>query len=94
MFCGKNMNGTWIPKYIGKASSFKERLCNHEQWAPSAAQGATHVLAMVVPDNAQRDRLEALLIAELDPPLNVQLRKPIGALALASVQMARYGIPK
>jgi hypothetical protein len=96
LFCGQDSQGTWWPKYIGQASSFKDRLCNHEQWAPAVAQGATHVLAMVVPQQAERDRLEAILIGELDPPLNVQLRNPISALGFSSAQvrLAQWGVPK
>jgi excinuclease UvrABC nuclease subunit len=94
MFCGQNLQRLWAPKYIGQASSFKERLCDHEQWAPAVANGATHVLAMVVSQQSERDRLEKILIAELHPPLNVQHRRPVGALSLAAARLAQLGIPK
>lgn len=75
-----NQGRAWHPKYIGKAKSFKDRLCGHDQWEPAVRLGATHVLAMVVPTKSERDRLEELLIAEIDPPLNKRLRQPQGML--------------
>jgi hypothetical protein len=78
-----NQGREWHPKYIGKAKSFKDRLCGHDQWAPAVRLGATHVLAMIVPTESERDRLEAMLIAEINPPLNVQLRQPVGLGAMA-----------
>lgn len=86
MFC-KYMDSRWVPVYIGKASSFKDRLCNHEQWEPSVRLDATHILAMVVPQELERARLEAVLIKELNPPLNVQL-KPSGLLSALMAQPA------
>jgi len=65
----------WVPKYIGQAASFKKRMCNHDQWGPAQRLGASHVLATVVSTQAERDRLEGILIRELQPPLNVQLRR-------------------
>lgn len=75
-----NQGRVWHPKYIGKAKNLRDRLCGHDQWALAVRMGATHVLAMIVPTEIERDRLEALLIAEIDPPLNKQLRQPQGML--------------
>jgi hypothetical protein len=74
MMCGVALNGTWDPKYIGKADSFKDRLCSHDKWDPATILGATHVHALVVPQSAERDRIEKMLIEHFNPPLNVQHR--------------------
>lgn len=84
MFC-KYTNSRWAPVYVGKATSFKDRLCNHEQWEPSMNLGAAHILAMVVPQESERARLEEVLIRELTPQLNVQL-KPTGILSALTAQ--------
>lgn len=63
-------NGTYYVHYVGQASSFKERIGNHERWNEATHLGATHVLAMAVPTQPNRDKLEQILIAELRPALN------------------------
>lgn len=63
-------NGTYHVQYVGQALSFKDRLSNHERWNEAQRLGATHVLAMVVPRQADRDKIEATLINELRPTLN------------------------
>lgn len=63
-------NGSYYVHYVGQASSFKDRIANHERWDEARRLGATHVLAMKVPTQAARDKLEAILIAELRPALN------------------------
>lgn len=69
-----NEAGTWRVLYVGQASSFRDRLPRHERWAEAVRKGATHVLAVTVGLQAQRDRIEAELISELQPPLNTLLR--------------------
>lgn len=64
----------WKAIYIGQAQSFKDRLTNHENWDSAVRLGASHIHAMVVPLAANRDSIEAQLIAYYQPPLNVQLR--------------------
>lgn len=41
---------------------------NHEKWHPAARMGATRVHAAVVTAQAERDRLEKLLVAQFDFP--------------------------
>ena len=74
IFAGLNAQGRWRALYIGQAKSFKERLPNHENWSDAVALGATHIHAMSVPRVADRDRIEAELIAAYQPALNVQLK--------------------
>ncbi|HWV98792.1 MAG TPA: hypothetical protein VNZ64_03765 [Candidatus Acidoferrum sp.] len=74
IFCGTNEQNEWEPYYVGKAKKFSARLPNHEQWAAAVRLGATHVHALVVPLEANRDKIEAELIAAYKPPLNVQLK--------------------
>ena len=69
-------NGSvWEALYIGKADSFKSRLCaSHECWPKAVALGATHVLARCVPNALARQTEEIRLIEAYNPPLNVQHR--------------------
>ena len=69
-----NDGGTWRVSYVGQARSFRDRIGNHERWGDARRQGSTHVLAFVVATQAERDRIEAELIRELQPPLNTQLK--------------------
>lgn len=66
--------GTWRISYVGQAGSFRDRMNGHEKWDNALQLGATHVLATVVMRQSDRDRIEVELIAELQPPLNTQLR--------------------
>ena len=70
--------GNWYPEYIGKAANFRTYLPTHRHWQEAVQRGATHVHAMVLPDEAERDRIEAELIQHYQPPMNVQLRNPGG----------------
>ena len=72
IFAGLTPRG-WRPFYIGQAKSFQNRIPNHENWPEAARLGATHVHAMVVPLEANRDTIEAELIAACQPAINVQL---------------------
>lgn len=62
----------WKAIYVGQADAFSTRIPNHEKWDLARLHGATHVHALVVPQSANRDILEQLLIASLRPPLNKQ----------------------
>lgn len=64
----------WRPLYVGQASSFKERLPNHERLDEARRLGATHIHAKVVREKSLRDKWERLLIQSLNPRLNVQHR--------------------
>jgi excinuclease UvrABC nuclease subunit len=74
VFTGLDRIGRWIALYIGQADSLRTRLSRHEQWSPAVRLGATHVHAMVVPLQADRDRIERELIQAYRPTLNLQLR--------------------
>lgn len=73
--------GCWHPLYIGETDNFKNRLPNHERWEEAALRGATHVHAVVVPQEATRRDLEERLIRRYQPPMNTQLK----AILLPSV---------
>jgi hypothetical protein len=62
----------WFPLYVGKTENFSNRLPNHERKDEAIKRGATHVLAVRVPQAANRDRLEILLIQHLQPRMNEQ----------------------
>ena len=64
----------WTPVYVGQTDDFSARLPNHERWDEAVRLGATHVHAVVVPLQANRDLWERMLIRNLQPRLNDQLR--------------------
>jgi len=74
IFAGINQQGRWRALYIGKTESFKNRLSNHENWPAAVRLGASHVHAMVVRQEANRQRIEEELIEAYQPTLNVQLK--------------------
>jgi hypothetical protein len=74
IFAGLTPQGYWRAYYIGQARSFRDRIPNHENWLAAVRMGATHVHAMVVPLAANRDTIEAELIAACQPAMNVQLK--------------------
>ena len=66
----------WEPLYVGETGSFKNRLdlANHETWPAAVKLGATHIHTLVEQGPIKRTLVEALLIQELKPPLNTQLK--------------------
>lgn len=74
IFAGPAQNGRWNAYYIGKCDSFKNRCPNHERWNEAIRLGATHVHALVVPLEANRQAIEQQLIAACQPPLNTHHR--------------------
>ena len=74
IFASITKENRWRALYVGQADSFKDRLDNHERWAEAQRLGAKHVHALPIPQQANRDNLEKMLIQNLQPPLNVQLR--------------------
>jgi hypothetical protein len=64
----------WTALYVGKADDFSERIPSHERWLEAVQLGATHVHALGVPLEANRDNWEKMLIQHLQPPMNQQLR--------------------
>lgn len=74
IFSGLNHANKWVPLYIGQASSLSDRLSGHERWAEAARRGATHIHAMAVKLQRDRDIIEQQLIHTFQPPLNMQLK--------------------
>lgn len=64
----------WYALYVGQTDDFSSRLTNHERLQEAVNLGATHIHACVVPTQSERDRLEKLLIQNLQPRLNTQLK--------------------
>lgn len=66
----------WQAVYVGKTLSFEMRLGdaikNHEHWPEARSLGATHVHALVVSDETQRNMIEFLLIDSYGPLMNVK----------------------
>ena len=74
IFAGTNQQSQWIPLYIGQCDSFANRIPSHEQWDKARSLGATHVHALVVGQQPDRDSIEKHLIQTFQPRLNTQLR--------------------
>jgi predicted GIY-YIG superfamily endonuclease len=72
IFAGANQQNAWVPVYIGQCDSFQNRIPSHEKWDKAQSLGATHVHAMVVSKQADRDVIEKALIQAYQPPLNIQ----------------------
>ncbi len=64
----------WYPLYVGQTDDFSSRLPNHERLEEAVRHGATHIHAAVIPQASSRDKLEAMLIGHLQPPMNTQLK--------------------
>ena len=64
----------WSAVYVGQADDLSTRLPNHNRLDEAVRAGATQIHAMVEHLQAERDRLERLLIQHLQPPLNAQHR--------------------
>ena len=64
----------WRPFYIGQCQSFAGYIPTHRKWPEAERLGATHVHARVEQGVLARQHLEAELIQQYQPPLNVQLR--------------------
>ena len=64
----------WRPFYIGQCQSFAGYIPTHRKWPEAERLGATYVHALVEPGVLARQHLEAELIQQYQPPLNVQLR--------------------
>ena len=69
--------GDWHSLYVGQADSFSKRLPNHERWHEAVRNGATHIHAIVVKSQSDRDLWERMLIQHLQPPMNIQHRRVV-----------------
>lgn len=78
MFCARTESGVPVPVYIGQADNFRHCIPNHPQWEAASEMGAVAVLVRAVQQEEERDRLENLLLAEFDPPLN-EAHAPVNA---------------
>lgn len=65
----------WVALYVGQTDDFSSRLPNHERLYEAIQRGATHIHALVVPQTDMRDEYEKLLIKNLQPSMNVLLKK-------------------
>ena len=70
IFAGLDRQQRWVAVYIGQATSFANRIPNHERGTEAGQLGATHIHAIVVPKGTDRDIIEAMLIRMYQPPLN------------------------
>ncbi len=64
----------WRALYVGQTDDFGSRIPSHERWTEAVLLGATHVHAAVVSNQADRNMLEAMLIQNLQPPMNNHFR--------------------
>ena len=62
----------WLPLYVGRTESFAGRLPGHNMWAAVREAQADHVHVLAEQNDRKRTLIEALLIQELEPPLNDQ----------------------
>lgn len=69
--------------YVGMTDNFADRIPTHERWAEAVRRGATHVYALPVVDAMRRLGLEALMIRQLQPPMNAQQPTLLGLGAIA-----------
>jgi excinuclease UvrABC nuclease subunit len=74
VFCYQTVNNHWYSLYVGQTNDFSARLPNHEKKSEAIRRGATHVHALVVSQQKDRDYYEERLIQHLQPPMNDQLR--------------------
>jgi excinuclease UvrABC nuclease subunit len=75
IFAGANYLNQWTAYYIGQTNSFQTRLPSHDRWEEARRLGATHVHALVVPQEATRLQIEQDLIQAFQPKLNQQLKE-------------------
>lgn len=74
IFAGVNAYRQWVALYIGQAGSLADRFRNHDRWPEAQRLGATHVHALVVPLQSDRDLIERSLIQTYQPRLNQHFR--------------------
>jgi predicted GIY-YIG superfamily endonuclease len=62
----------WKALYIGQTNDFSYRMPTHERFDEAVRKGATHIHAVAVPQAANRDTWEKLLISTYQPSMNEQ----------------------
>ena len=70
IFAHKTDATHWNALYVGQTDDFSSRIPSHEKWDSAVRNGATHVHAVVVPEQSVRDEWEKRLIAHLQPSMN------------------------
>ncbi len=70
IFAFVNRERLWQSLYIGTTENFDDRFSYHERWAEAMRRGATHIHAMVVPHEANRQLVEEQLVQLFQPPMN------------------------
>jgi hypothetical protein len=69
-------NGNFVPLYFGQADDLRARIPGHERGDDARKAGVTHVMGHTTQGGEQaRLEEERDLIAQWNPPLNVQHRK-------------------
>lgn len=63
-------SGTWDVFYIGRTDNFSKRLPNHERLNEASRMGATHIAAVVISTESEREQVEREMIQQIRPPLN------------------------
>jgi predicted GIY-YIG superfamily endonuclease len=74
IFTYQATDGHWYALYVGQTDDFSIRLPNHESKSEAIRRGATHVHALVVSQQKDRDYYEEKLVQYLQPPMNKQLK--------------------
>jgi hypothetical protein len=80
LFVKDNLFGPTKILYVGRTTSFADRMPNHDRWAEAQAMGATGILAMSC-SLIGAAAIERELIEAFNPPLNVQHRTIMGDYA-------------
>jgi len=62
----------WHAVYVGQTDNFSSRLPNHDRLDEATRKGATHIHAIVIPLQSNRNAWEKMLIHNLKPALNTQ----------------------
>jgi hypothetical protein len=91
MFC-KPGASRWDVLYVGQTTDFRQRFSSHEHWRDAVARGCTSVHALVMHSATDRDRFENMLIKQLNPSLNSQLKPRNVTGLLQGAGMARLGL--
>ncbi|MEX2964662.1 hypothetical protein [Microbulbifer sp. TYP-18] len=70
IFSYKTPDGSWCALYVGQTDDFSSRLPSHERWDEAHGFGATHVHAIAVTGQWERDVIEKCLVEHLQPQMN------------------------
>lgn len=74
IFTGLNQRNRWVALYIGETDSLAERIPGHEHWTEAVQLGATHIHARAEQEENHRVLVEATLVSQYKPRLNVQYK--------------------